>query len=515
MRIRSLFLVALLLPTAIFLFSCQSYNLTREVSEVKKSASIDHQSEFIKIHKADGGVYVLQKWIVDEQNKTITGTGILYDHNREIQDEGYLQIPYNEILLIETNVLDPSLMTEAFGGLTLVSGALTVYCLTNPKACFGSCPTIYAWDGKDMSLQAEGFSSSIARVLEEEDIDALHSLKPQNRNLEIKVTNEALETHSIKYLNILAARRHHDSEVFHTHSNEFYEVANLQPPKICDSDNGDCLERIKSFNDLEYYSETDSSDLAVKETLELTFDQIPDGKLGLVLGYRQTLLTTYLIYQSLAYMGSKYGDWLAKLETNNSNIKDFTSKSYSLLGDLEIYILDENQKWKKCGSISENGPIARNLELASLIDSYSLPLKIQIRMTRGMWRIDYAAIGQVINKVEPQRIFPIEVSKDEVCDESALQRLHDSSKYLVTFPGDSYSLFFQLPEDYSNYEYFVESKGYYYEWMRDAWLKEESQENLFAFFFDSRNHFKKLAPEYKKIEPTMDKIFWESKYENK
>ncbi len=496
-------------------FSCQSYNLTRDVNEVKKADSIDQRSEFVKIHKVDGGVYVLQKWIVDEQNKTITGTGILYDHNREIQDEGYLQVPHDEILLIETNVLHPSLMTETLGGLTLVSGALTVYCLTNPKACFGSCPTIYALDGNDMSLQAEGFSSSIARVLEEEDIDALHSLKPDSRNLEIKVTNEALETHSIKYLNILAARKNQDSKVFHTHSNEFYEVANLKPPKICNSDNGDCLERIKNFNDLEYYSETDSNDLAVKETIDFTFDAIPDGKLGLILGYRQTLLTTYLIYQTLAYMGSGYGDWLASLESNKSNIKDFTSNPYSFLGNLDIYVLDKNHEWKKCGEVSENGPIARNLELVSLLDSYSLPLKIQIRMTRGMWRIDYAAVGQVVEKVEPQRLFPIEVSKNEECDESALQRLRDSSKYLVTFPGDSYSLFFRLPEDYSSFDYFIETKGYYYEWMRDAWLKEESKENLFSFFFDTHNHLKKLAPDYKKIEPTMDKIFWGSKYENR
>jgi len=515
MKNKSLLIYSILISAAFLIFSCRSYNLTREAEKVSEAVKPSPGSEFIKLHRSDGGVYVLQKWIVDEQNKLITGTGTLYDHNREISEQGYLKVPFNELILIETNVLEPSLMTETLGMMTIVSGALTVYCITNPKACFGSCPTFYAWDGNKMSLQAEGFSSSIARVLEEKDIDALHSLKPSTRNLEIKVTNEALETHSIRYVNLLAAKKNRDGKIFHTSEDDFYEITRLTPPTDCSSESSDCLEKLTSFNDSEYFSETDSSDLAVKETLELTFDSAPDGKLGLVLGFRQTLLTTYLIYQSLAYMGSKYGDWLAALESDKTNIKDFTSKPYSLLGDLEIYALDQNQNWKKCGSIDENGPIARNLELVSLIDSYSYPLKIQIRMTRGMWRIDYAAIGKIVDKVEPIRLFPTEVAKENMCDEKAKMLLIDTSKFLVTYPGDSYSLFYQLPEDYMSYDYFIETKGYYYEWMRDAWLKEESQENLFSFLFDPRTHLKKIAPEYKKLEPTMDKIFWESKYENK
>jgi len=38
--------------------------------------------------------------------------------------------------------------------------------------------------------------------------------------------------------------------------------------------------------------------------LDLEFDSIPGKRLGLVLGFRQTLLTTYLFYQGLTYMGN-------------------------------------------------------------------------------------------------------------------------------------------------------------------------------------------------------------------
>lgn len=36
-----------------------------------------------------------------------------------------------------------------------VHGVISALCLTNPKACFGSCPTFYAWDGEREVLVAE------------------------------------------------------------------------------------------------------------------------------------------------------------------------------------------------------------------------------------------------------------------------------------------------------------------------------------------------------------------------
>ncbi len=64
-----------------------------------------------------------------------------------------------------------------------ISLAVTAYCIANPKACFGSCPTFYLEDegGREPERpQAEGFSESIARVLEARDIDALLALMEEH-----------------------------------------------------------------------------------------------------------------------------------------------------------------------------------------------------------------------------------------------------------------------------------------------------------------------------------------------
>ena len=57
----------------------------------------------------------------------------------------------------------------------------------------------------------------------------------------------------------------------------------------------------------------DPHDLATREIVEVEFGP-SEGRVGLVLTARQTLLSTHLFYQSLAYFGSRAGEYLARLE---------------------------------------------------------------------------------------------------------------------------------------------------------------------------------------------------------
>ena len=77
--------------------------------------------------------------------------------------------------------------SSAVAGLTVLSVAsagMTVYCIANPKACFGSCPTFYAQDeaGQPM-MMAEGFSASVSPTLEDTDLDALFRATADRRRI--------------------------------------------------------------------------------------------------------------------------------------------------------------------------------------------------------------------------------------------------------------------------------------------------------------------------------------------
>ena len=51
----------------------------------------------------------------------------------------------------------------------------------------------------------------------------------------------------------------------------------------------------------------------------------------------------------------------------------------------------------------------------------------------------------------------------------------DDGDYLVTYPGESMDLTFQLPPMADRQRtLFIDSKGYYVEWVRPEWVRERS-----------------------------------------
>jgi len=471
-------------------------------------------SPFLKVHMMNGNVYVLREWKLGQDSKALNGIGNQYDFNRNLLDSGNVTIPFDSVALFETNSVGSSPAITAMAIMTGVSVAMTIFCITNPKACFGSCPTFYVWDGRKMRVLAEGFSSSIIPAFEANDVDALYRAKPTNKNLEVILTNEAMETHVIRYAHLLIADHLKGNRVFVTPSQEFYEADSIIKPISVIAPEGDCTSKLLSVDDVERFSVTDSNDLASKEEIELTFDSVPSGDLGLVLGYRQTLLTTYLFYQALAYMGNSASQWIAGVQRDSATQAGAIKKLFwSLLGAIEVSTQDAEGKWQKAGEFSEIGPIATNIELLRLTPSTSLPIKIRFKMTRGLWRLDYAALAHLRRKVDPLTIQPSFVVRgDTAIDENAKKHLAGISGPLVTLPGDRYSIIYELPSDYENYEMFLESKGYYLEWIRKEWTTEENPAMAMMIFSNPGGYLKLLAPKFKKIEPQMEDSFWRSKY---
>ena len=137
--------------------------LERSLVRPEQSATLDHDSKYLKVHMRDGGLYVLTEWSVDEARRTVTGIGDRFDARRRVVSSGLAEIRVADVVLFETNVVTTSGVVAAMAVVTGLSVAVTVACVANPKACFGSCPTFYvpAEDGGEL-LAAEGFSASIA-----------------------------------------------------------------------------------------------------------------------------------------------------------------------------------------------------------------------------------------------------------------------------------------------------------------------------------------------------------------
>ena len=94
-------------------------------------------------------------------------------------------------------------------------------------------------------------------------------------------------------------------------------------------------------------------------------------------------------------------------------------------------------------------------------------------MAKGLWRIDYVALAELGNRVEPIIIKPSSSSPQNINSSNVVELLTNADSLLVTYPGDRYFLNYKLPSDFTEYELFMESQGYYLEWMRNEWLGDQ------------------------------------------
>ena len=484
----------------------------RRLTDPTEVATIDHKSPFLKAHMRDGHVYILSPWSVDATGRSISGQGERLDANRTRVDTGTHVITLDSVALFETNVVSTHPSVKAMAVVSGVSLALTVACLTNPKACFGSCPTFYVSDGTRAVLEAEGFSASVAPALEATDIDALYRARPTSRSFEVRMTNEALETHVVRWARVLAAPRADGGRVFATQTGEFRRASDIVAPQRCSASEGDCLAAVRAVDGVERFSTTDSTDLATREVIELEFPITSGDSLGLVIGSRQTLLSTYLLYQAMAYMGRSAGHWLAALQRGDRLAREQSQGLGRALGGIEVQALDSTGAWTTVGQTQETGPLANDVRVVPLPRLDAGTMRLRLRLTRGHWRIDYLALARLGGRVSPVRLDPVMVRRGNTVDTQALALLTDSARTLITLPGDEYTLVYQLPEDFSRYELFLESRGYYLEWMREEWLAEEDPARAMMMFLRPGEALRVLAPAFKAREPQMEAAFWRSRY---
>ncbi len=295
------------------LIGCSVKIQNRILTEPDNISTLNKAAKFLKAHMLNGNVYIVSEWIIFDDETKVIGQGKYLNLNRELINEGDFTISVDSVAIFESNIVSTSGSVSASTVVTGASLVLTAYCISNPKACFGSCPTFYADINGQSKLVAEGFSSSVAPSLEKTDIDALFQVQPKGNKVKLTLTNEALETHVIKYANLLAFPKI-DGRVYHDTKDGFYQSGNVISPAIANSNNNDCLPLIKNYDSKERFSLTDSLNLATKETIELTFVDLPKNNIGIVIGCRQSLLSTYLLYQTLSFMGSRAGEWIASLE---------------------------------------------------------------------------------------------------------------------------------------------------------------------------------------------------------
>lgn len=495
---------------ASFVAACGMPTWSSSLHEPSGPSPVSDSGRWLKVHGFQGELYVLESWQVPDAIGPVTGSGVLFDADREVLDQGAFTISRDSIALLETN--DRELVsTFALSGLsvfTTLATAATVACLADPKSCFGSCPTFYESLDGDRPL-AEGFSSSFARALEARDVDHLGLTRPPGP-FSLVMRNEAQETHAVRKLQLLAVPSEAGTEVLMTAGGHFHRAARRYEPVACVSEDGSCLGEVTRRDDVELASVADPTDLARREEVVLDFGPI-SGPVGLVLTARHSFVSTYVFYQALAYGGSEVGSVLAALERGEPGVKDRVLGMPRELGGIEVMVRIGDRPYTDVGTFEEAGPIAADQQLFEIGDAGGNSVQVRLRMARGSWRIDEATLAHLSGRVEPVVLRPDSVESFAGSADDALQRLLDPDDYLVTTQGDAHRVWFEAPPGAAHH-LFLDARGYYYEWMRSEWLAEENALSAASVLYDPRRSLRQMAPRFKEVEGEMEELFWSSRF---
>jgi len=489
---------------------------------------VDHRSllhidsiaaPYLKLHFENGDVALLESWNYSELADSVKGQGHLYDFNRRMRKFGELSIHVNDIVLVESNRLDKvkDRTPESLGQLRILAGvdaALGALCIAIPKSCFGSCPTFYIKGEEDLSqCRAESFSEAIMPSMSSTDIDALH-YSSREHELELVMKNEALETHVIDKITLLSVVRGKDELVFVDGQDRFYKCQETRLPQSALLGDESVLQELSGMDELVLRTRTDADDLMVLDTIELVFDNSEVMHGGLVLQFKQSLLTTYLFYHALSLLGDDATDQMAKIESGKLGTSALFEQMIDF-GSIRIFQEHDNS-WQRIGTISEIGPIAQNLEVVPLQPTAGEEqIKIKLIMTRGFWLLNYVGLTPMIEEVFATSYSPSSMDVIYGSDGLNLDQITDEDDLkMVTHAYDEVSFRFCLDPigQESEHEFFISATGYYLEWMRKDWMRDKDPKSFYKMIKLDKEYWSQLAREYKLVEAQMDEHFWQTNH---
>lgn len=398
-------------------------------------------------------------------------------------------VPLDSVLGMET------FRTQANAGRTLAYSLLgTAATLAGTAvasvAIFGSCPTFYMDSAGTPVLEAEGFSYSIAPLLEARDVDRLRARPGPDGVLRLQVWNEALETHYINQLALVEATHRADETVVPDRDGRpLAHGATIGGMRARDRRGNDVTSAVAHHDGrlfatdvatLERVSMTDMEDY-----IELAVPR-PAGtdSVAVVLRMRNSLLNTILFYDyMLARPGARSLDWveqdLARIAPTVELGRWFTGR----LG-MRIHLLGE-QGWEPVAKLADYGPIAWR-DVAAVVPNRGSgdSLRIRLSFVADQWRIDRIAVASNVRRVPTRTVEASWVEGATGARERVPHRAIGAAdeEYLQTSPSQRFTVGFDVGRDTPDAArtFLLVSQGYYTEWVRGAWMKGRRDTTVFV-----------------------------------
>jgi hypothetical protein len=433
----------------------------------------------IKAHLRDGG-FVLYRRGATISTSTINGMGIRY--NSGLDSLGAMGPLSLDSVIGIVNFRDATSTAPTVIYSTLASSFAAVGALALFKAIFGSCPTFYT----EGTLEAEGFSYSIAPAFEARDVDALRHA-PTSSVYRLEVRNEALETHYINQLELLSYEHAAGSTLLPDGFGRATVLrGSVTPITARDADGRDVRAAVMQEDD--QFFATSEPRLAgarpdqLHDYIEVNFGTVSSDSVAVVVRARNSLLTTVLLYDvMLGDAGAHALDWLAR-DMSRIDAAGHVANWYTSRMGMRVEVWQDGG-WRHVARLPDAGPIAWKDFAVLLPVQQGQPVRARLHFPADNWRIDHVYLGVDARRVKPTVIPLSRVVNDErITDASALRALaRADDDYLITEPGRRFFAEFDLPaRNGMQRSYMLASQGYYSEWIRPQWIRGAAPRRTFV-----------------------------------
>ena len=456
-----------------------------------------------RFHLRSGEVVDAISWRLGADG-AIVGDGARYSLERERVADGPFTLARREVELVEVSEarVVPSLIP--LGVVSVGSLALTAYCIGNPKACFGSCPTFYvSGRGGAPALQAEGFSTSVARRLEADDVDLMPDAVARNGAVEVEMRNEAVETHYLRRVALEVVDGPAGTAVHRLAGGGYVALASAaRPLDAADLADDDGVERTPG---------SDGVDLAARGSITLQFAPPLTRRAAVLLTARNSLMNTWVFYHVLARLGPEMGRFFTAIERGDVAALGALRAFDEALGGVTASTRQAGGPWRRAGEFGYLGPIARVTQAVVFdVEQPDAALEVRLDFARAHWRFDRVQVAPVrAEGLRAVSVDPEVTAASEGHDRAAAARsLRGDGERLGTLPGDVLRLRFPVPAAGSGSRaLFLRSRGYYYEWGREAWRGEADPADARRILADPRGALRTLAPAFAREEPALEALF--------
>lgn len=509
--------------TFLYILSLSGCSSTFEVVKVDSDTiqPSEYYSSAAKVFLSNDNILIYPKGFTLE-NSFLKGEHETFDYKGKI-------VKSDSIVSLDNIIAITKYVENTSGGIyfadvlnTVFGTALTslaIYCLICPKCCFGSCPTVYATLNDEFVLQAELFSKCISRQLEANDLDKIDYKVQSDGNIKLKITNEALETHYINKLNLICVKHPAGTQLFQTNNDSLILVNSLTSFLQANSSNGNSINELVKYDDGKYFRSDENKIIElrkapVKDFVEIKSNYPNKDKVKMLIKYRNTLLTTTLLYDVvIGSQGINALEWTKKMNEDKIYAMQFKTV-YDMFSGIGIEYF-HNNSWIDLGKFEDAGPLNWKYAVAEIPVSKDGELRVKLNFIPDNIMIDYIAFDTTENKYNftIEKLSPTSITDYKNSNKDYLYELisSDDSQYLVTNQGDSYLINYKVSEPLDEeISLFIESKGYYYEWIRGNWIRERNTDYTFNLF-DVQGTLSKLVDSWIENKEILEEEFFNAR----